>query len=198
VVFFDVGKHLKTATPPSGMDELHFITSSGKKYEEVRAIIPNIQQMNLELPEIQSIDARAIIEAKLLEARKYTDKTIIVEDTSLHFDCINGLPGPLIKWFLETLKEQGLAEMAMKLGNTNAVARTIIGYSNGIETRYFEGSVTGQIVYPRATQGFGWDLIFIPEGCDKTCAEMTREEKNAISWRGKAARELKTYLETRQ
>ena len=177
------------------MDKLHFITSSGKKYEEVRAIIPNIQQMNLELPEIQSIDARAIIEAKLLEARKYTDKTIIVEDTSLHFDCINGLPGPLIKWFLETLKEEGLAEMVIKLGDTNATARTIIGYSNGSEIRYFEGSAPGQIVYPRVREGFGWDLIFIPEGSDKTCAEMTREEKNTISWRGKAARELKAYLE---
>lgn len=177
------------------MTELQFITSSAKKYEEIREIIPYIKQMKLELPEIQSIDARAIIEAKLNEARKHTEKKIIVEDTSLHFDCIKGLPGPLIKWFLETLKEKGLAEMVLKLGNTAATARTVIGYSNAGEIRYFEGSAQGQIVYPRASEGFGWDLIFIPDGCGKTCAEMTREEKNAISWRGKAARELKNYLE---
>ena len=88
--------------------ELYFITGNKNKFAEVKAIIPNVKQLDIDLPEIQEIDAKNIIRAKLLEALRHKQVEFIVEDTSLHFDCLNGLSGPLIKWFLKIIENDGL------------------------------------------------------------------------------------------
>jgi len=174
---------------------LHFITGNKNKFSEARAILGDIEQLEIDLPEIQSVDAHEIIRAKLLEAIHHHDGEFIIEDTSLYFDCLNGLPGPLIKWFLERLGNNGLAEIAAKLGNAAAEAKTIIGYAkNHDELFFFEGSIKGKIVTPRGETTFGWDPIFLPAGYDKTFAEMSREEKNKISMRKVALEKLKKFL----
>ena len=181
--------------------KIDFITGSSKKFEEVKGVLKDVEltQIVIDLPEIQEVDAHKIIKAKMKEA--YTRKgegAFMIEDTSLYMDAIPGLPGPLVKWFLETIGVKGLAEVAFKLGNTRAKAKTIIGYATGSEKiHFFEGEVVGSIVEPRVDTGFGWDLIFIPEGYTKTFAEMTQEEKNTISMRGKAAQKLAEFLEQR-
>jgi len=110
---------------------------------------------------------------------------------------LNGLPGPLIKWFLKTIGLHGLYQMTEKFNNFKAQAKTIIGYAdhNG-EIHYFEGVVEGNIVAPKAKSDFGWDPIFNPDGYTKSFAEMTKEEKNEISHRRKAVDKLKEFLET--
>ena len=120
---------------------------------------------------------------------------MIVEDTSLYFDALNGLPGPLIKWFLKTIGTDGLYEIASKLGNTRAQAKTIIGYAkdaNHIE--FFEGVIEGEIVAPAGDGGFGWDPIFKPSGYDKTFGQMSRPEKNSFSMRKIAFEKLRNHL----
>ncbi|QQG50033.1 MAG: non-canonical purine NTP pyrophosphatase [Candidatus Berkelbacteria bacterium] len=174
---------------------LFFITGSANKFAEIKSIIPDVEQMDIDLPEIQNIDAHEIIKAKLEEALKHKKAGFIVEDTSLYLDCLKGLPGPLIKWFLKTVGNDGLAEIATKLGNAKAQAKTIIGYaSEGGKIEYFEGVIEGTIVAPRGETGFGWDPIFCPDGRDKTFAEMGQEEKNSFSMRNIAATNLKGYL----
>lgn len=70
---------------------------------------------------------------------------------------MNGLPGPLIKWFLKTIGNQGLFKIAEAFKNYQAEAKTIVGYaSTQGEIKYFEGVVKGTIVSPRG-EGFGWD-----------------------------------------
>jgi len=59
---------------------------------------------------------------------------------------------------------------------------------------FFEGSIKGTIVAPIAESSFGWDPLFKPDGHDKTFADMTPEEKNAISHRRKALQKLKEFL----
>jgi len=177
---------------------LYFITGNKNKFSEVKAIIPNVEQLDIDLPEIQDIDAKKIIRAKLLEALNYKQAEFIVEDTSLYFECLNGLPGPLIKWFMKTIGNDGLFNIAEKLGNNKAEAKTIIGYAkNPKEIYYFEGSVEGKIVSPRGKSGFGWDPIFQPEGFSKSFAELTPEEKNKISMRRIALNKLKEFLEVK-
>ena len=83
---------------------LYFITGSKGKFAEVQLIIPNLKQLNIDLPEIQELDPKKIIEAKLQSAFEHRSGEFIVEDTSLYLDCLNGLPGPLIKWFIKTIK----------------------------------------------------------------------------------------------
>ena len=82
---------------------LYFITGNKNKFEEVKSILPNTEQLDIDLPEIQDIDAKIIIRAKLLAALKHKDGEFIVEDTSLYLDCLGGLPGPLIKWFMKNM-----------------------------------------------------------------------------------------------
>lgn len=181
------------------MRKIIFITGNKGKLEEATEILKGITIINkdIDLPEIQETDAKKVIEAKLLEARKHHSGEYIIEDTSLYFNCLNGLPGPLIKWFLEKLGKVKLFEIAKKLKDYRAEAKTIIGYIDRRgKIKYFEGSVKGEISKPKGKDGFGWDQIFMPEGIKKTFAEMSSEEKNKISMRKKALLKLSRYLKT--
>jgi inosine triphosphate pyrophosphatase len=175
-----------------------FITGNPHKFAEASAVIPTLRRLDMDLPEIQEIDARAVIAAKLQEASRRQPGGFVVEDTSLMLGCLGGLPGPLIKWFLVAVGNRGLAEMAQKLGNDQAVARTMVGYTDGNgEISYFEGAIQGRIVAPTGKSPFGWDPIFLPDGHAKTFQQMTREEKNAFSMRKQAFTLLKAHLDAR-
>lgn len=202
---------------------LYFITGSEKKFREIAAMVPGLERLDLDLPEIQEIDARAIIRAKLREATAHHQGEFtplrssgaseglsetgssdgsqqaatgfIVEDTSFHLDCLNGLPGPLIKWFLKAIGADGLYHLAARYGEFGATARTIIGYARGHDDiHFFEGTRRGRVVPPGGDNGFGWDRIFVADGQTKTQAEMTLEEKNAMSQRAEAVRLLREFL----
>ena len=178
---------------------LYFITGNKNKFEEVSTILPSVEQLDIDLPEIQDIDAKKIIKVKLLEASNHKKDEFIVEDTSLHLDCLNGLPGPLIKWFIKTIGNEGIFNIVEKLGNNAAEARTIIGLAQSPgNIYYFEGSIKGTIVSPVGKSVFGWDPIFQPEGFSKSFAEMTREEKNQISMRRIALNKLKEFMEAKK
>lgn len=173
-----------------------FITGNKGKFEEMNAILTGLEMRDIDLPEIQSSDAREIIRAKLQAAFAHCPGEFIVEDTSLYFDALGGLPGPLIKWFLKAIGNRGLAELAERMGNARAVAKTIIGFAKSRdEIFFFEGVVPGRIVTPRGT-GFGWDPIFVPDGHERTFGEMSKEEKNGISMRRLAAEKLKEFIRT--
>ncbi len=178
---------------------IYFITGNKKKFEEVKMMLPEVELLDVDLPEIQEIDAREIVKNKLLEALNHHKGEFIVEDTSLYLDCLKGLPGPFIKWFLKTIGNNGLAEIAEKLGNDGAEAKTIVGYAKSPKEMYFfEGTIRGRIVKPRGESNFGWDPIFLPEDHEKTFAEMNREEKNRISMRRNALSKLSEFLEKRK
>ncbi len=174
---------------------MYFITGNKGKFEEVKAMLPFMEQLDLDLPEIQELDAHAIIRAKLHAAFEHKTGEFIVEDTSLYLDCLHSLPGTLIKWFLKAMGPEGLARLAVVLGDKKAQAKVIIGYAKSPEeVVFFEGVIHGTIVLPRGLSGFGWDTIFQPEGYEKTFGEMSRTEKNAISMRRISLMKLKEYL----
>ena len=173
---------------------LHFVTGSLPKFNEAKAILPLIERIDLDLPEIQELDQKKIIEAKLAAARQQGLNNIIVEDTGLYLEALNWkLPGPFIKWFLKSLSMQELSELAAK--SPAAYAQTDIGYwSSDLESPvFFEGQIKGSIVAQRG-QGFGWDVIFQPEGKNKTFAEISLEEKNLISHRSQAFKKLAQFI----
>jgi non-canonical purine NTP pyrophosphatase (RdgB/HAM1 family) len=174
---------------------LYFVTGNQDKLAEIKAIIPDVEAVSIDLPEIQDIDARAIIEAKLEEAFKHRPGPFIVEDTSLYINALNGLPGPLIKWFLKSVGTEGVHKLSASFDDDSAYALTLIGYAdaNG-NIEFFEGKIDGTIVAPRGDSGFGWDAIFLPDGSAKTFGEMSSEEKNLISMRKLAAEKLKQHL----
>lgn len=173
---------------------LIFITGNKNKLEEVKSILPEIESLDIDLDEIQSLDAHEVIKHKLNQALEHKQGEFIVEDTSVDINSLNGLPGPFIKWFLKTVGINGIYNM-VKGQDNKAVARVIIGYAKNKEKIYFfEGETNGQIVEPRGDSDFGWDPIFLPNGYSKTFAEMSQEEKNLISMRKIAFNKLKDFL----
>ena len=176
---------------------LYFITGNKGKFEEIKLVLPKIEQLDIDLSEIQELDAQKVITAKLLAAFNHHNGAFIVEDTGLYLDCLNGFPGPLIKWLLASVGTEGIFRLAEKMGSFRAVAKTTIGYGESSDDiHFFEGDLEGVIVVPRGESGFGWDPVFQPKGYEKTFAQMSREEKNSISMRRIAAGKLRNFLTT--
>jgi non-canonical purine NTP pyrophosphatase (RdgB/HAM1 family) len=85
--------------------------------------------------------------------------------------------------------------LTQTFGSARATAQTCIGYANEQgEIAFFEGIISGTVVAPRGTGGFGWDAIFQPTGSSKTFAEMTPQEKHQFSMRRIAIERLQQYL----
>ncbi len=176
---------------------LYFITGNQFKFKEVKHFFPEIEQLAIDLPEIQEVDAKKIIQTKLQEALKHHSGPFMIEDTSLYLSCLNGLPGPLGKWFEKVLGDQKLVDICEKLGDTKARCTTIIGYAKNAEhIIFFEGTIEGNLVQPKGDRSFGFNAIFQPKGMNKTFGEMSIEEKNKISMRGLALHKLREYLES--
>ncbi len=178
------------------MNKLTFITgNAGKaKYLSDYFHIP-VDHKKLGLVEIQSLDLKEIVEDKARRAYEVMKSPVIVEDVSLIFNGIKKLPGPLIKWFLETLGNDGLIRLVNSLDSRDAFAEVefAICDENGVHT--FAGSMEGTISdSPKGDMGFGWDPIFIPKGYSKTWAEMSDYEKHATSMRKIALEKMSEYL----
>lgn len=176
--------------------ETYFITGNEGKFREVQGRIQNLKILPIkDLPEIQSLDIREIIEYKLREAiEELNGKYIaIVEDTGLYLDAMNGFPGPLIKFLLQTIGNEGIYKICNSFESFNSEAVTVFGFYNSEKesVEFFEGRVKGTITSPKGENGFGWDSIFIPDRATKTFAEMeTIKEKNKFSMRYNAMNKM--------
>jgi len=174
--------------------EICFVTSNENKLREFEEILGfNLKQIELDLDEIQAVEVEKVVEHKTKQAFERIKKPVITEDTGLYFEAWNGLPGALIKWFDKTIGYANLCELLGK--NRKAKAQTIVGYFDGKNYRSFIGEISGKIASrPKGNAGFGWDIIFIPDGYKKTFAEMRPEEKNKISMRKIALEKFKEFL----
>ena len=120
----------------------------------------------VDLDEIQSTDLDQIVEHKVRQAYAITGQPVLVEDVALGFDALGGLPGPFIKFFIES--EDGaekLCRMCDGLESRRATAYATFGYYDGDKVQLFHGSIAGSIAeHPSGSGGYGWDVIFIPDG----------------------------------
>lgn len=175
---------------------LCFVTGNEHKLLEVQALLGlPLQHVELDLPEIQALDVDIVVRDKVLQAYERTGKAVLVEDTGLAFAAWNGLPGALIRWFLQTVGNHGLCRMLPDAGDRSAVARTAFALCDGGSVVVCGGEMHGIITLePRGQQGFGWDAIFQPAGSDKTFAEMAADEKHRLSMRRLAADKLRRWL----
>lgn len=178
------------------MSKLTFITgNAGKaKYLGDYFHIP-VDHKKLDLIEIQSLDLKEIVEDKARRAYEIMKSPVIVEDVSLIFNGMKKLPGPLIKWFLETLGNKELIKLVDSLDTRDAFAEVEFAICDESGAHTFSGSMEGTIsTEPRGEMGFGWDPIFIPKGYDKTWAEMSDDEKHATSMRKIALEKMSDFL----
>lgn len=152
-----------------------------------------VTSQDIDLPEYQGEPEEVAI-SKCKLAAEHIRGPVLIEDTSLCFNALGGLPGPYIKWFLAKLGPAGLYKMLSGFEDKTANAMCIFAYCSGekdAKVELFIGKTPGTIVEPRGPNTFGWDPCFQPEGFKQTYAEMAKEQKNQISHRGKAVEAFK-------
>lgn len=186
----------------SSKKTLTFVTGNENKLKEVIRILGDnfplqVISQKVDLPELQG-EPDDISREKCRLAAKEIKGPVICEDTCLCFNALKGLPGPYIKWFLDKLKPEGLYKMLSAYEDKSAYALCTFAYSSGNpedEIVLFHGKTDGKIVEPRGPRTFGWDPCFLPDGFDKTYAELDKDVKNGISHRGRSLEELRKFFE---
>jgi XTP/dITP diphosphohydrolase len=188
---------------------LCFATNNQHKIEEVRAHLgPDFRLIGLsELGCTEELrEDQTTLEGNSFQKAEYVFKNYGVacfaDDTGLEVEALQGAPGV---YSARYAGDQRKAEDNIKLLLKNlegsqsrqAQFRTVITLMAPGLTKQFEGIVTGQIINEyRGSGGFGYDPVFLPDGFTKTLAEMSMEEKNAISHRARAVNKLVDYLKT--
>jgi inosine triphosphate pyrophosphatase len=157
----------------------------------------DLQVLTVDLPEIQEVDTMAIAKDKALLAAQLCNGPCLVEDTSLEFTALGGMPGPYIKWFQDTLQSTGLYNILAAYEDKSATAVCTLAFCPAphADPVLFTGTCRGTIVAPVEGRGFGWDSIFVPDDeSEVPFSQMTLESKCRLSHRGKAVRQWADWL----
>lgn len=189
--------------------EIVFATNNAHKLSEIRRIMgTDWHVMSLaeigcdaDIPETATtLAGNAEIKARYV--KEHFGYDCFADDTGLMVDALGGEPGVYSARYAGP-GHDSKANMELLLKNMegendrSAHFSTVIALITGDELKMFEGSVYGTITeHPEGTDGFGYDPIFRPDGFDTTFAQMSADEKNAISHRGRATEKLIDYLKT--
>ncbi|MBL7788631.1 MAG: RdgB/HAM1 family non-canonical purine NTP pyrophosphatase [Chitinophagales bacterium] len=187
--------------------KLIFATSNEKKLKEVKEIL-GVRYEVLSLRDIQFEGEipepfDTIKQNSIFKANFFFEKTklpCIAEDSGLEVEFLGGRPSAYSARYAGEERDdtKNYEKVLAELGDSpqrNARFISIITLKDTDCEEVFEGHMEGSISHePRGKNGFGYDPIFIPQGFDKTNAELTSEEKNAISHRRKAIDKLTIYF----
>ncbi len=189
------------------MNTIIFATNNQNKVNEVRAVLGDIFNIitlkeagiNIDIPEPHdTLEANATEKSKTIF--KLTNKNCFSEDTGLEVDVLNGEPGVKSARYAGDSRhfDDNIDKLLHNLSSaTNKTARfrTVISLILDGKEYFFEGICTGKIITERkGDNGFGYDPVFVPDGSDKTFAEMDMEGKNKFSHRKKAMEKLIAFL----
>jgi inosine triphosphate pyrophosphatase len=192
-----------------------FVTKEAKHFNEVmRMLKPDViddaekpqLEYRLEAVDIGLVaiegDFIEIAKSQCIAAARKTGSAVVTEVTGLCFTALNGLPGPYTTPFLNSCGVERLQQMVAAFDDKTAYAKTVVCFSPGADSEcdpvFFDGRTRGCVVSPRGENGcsFEFDTIFQPDkGNGKTYAEMSPEEKDSISHRGRAYRQLQNYFQ---
>ncbi|HSE61093.1 MAG TPA: non-canonical purine NTP pyrophosphatase [Candidatus Saccharimonadales bacterium] len=173
-----------------------FITGNANKAKYVAQWLgQEVPHHKLDLDEIQTFDLHQLVEHKARQAYGILKKPVMIEDAQLAFAALGRLPGPFIKWFVQELGPQGVADILTGFHDRSASGVCCYALFDGKNLRFFEGEMHGSIAHEaRGTGGFGFDPIFINDGYTITRAEMSEAEYAKTSYRKKALDKLVAYL----
>jgi len=192
------------------MKKIVFATNNKHKLEEISEALKNkfeilsLKDINCfeEIPEEQeTIEGNASQKSWYIYNKCKIN--CFADDTGLEIEALDGRPGVYSARYVgenpsyDDNINKVLEELQGK-SNRNAKFITVISLIIDGKEFLFEGTVNGKILEKRrGTNGFGYDPVFMPDGFDKTFAEMTLEEKNKISHRGIAVKKLIEFLATK-
>ena len=184
-----------------------FATNNAHKVQEINQLLgPSFRVLSLadigcaeELPETQDTLAGNSQQKATYVHQRY-GVNCFADDTGLEVDALDGRPGVYSARYAGPQRSSAdnmqslLRELADK-SNRSAQFRTVITLWLNEAMHQFEGTVRGRIATERSgEQGFGYDPLFIPEGHTRSFARMTTKEKNELSHRGRAVRQLVQFL----
>lgn len=189
------------------MNRLIFATNNIHKLHEIKSILKGLYTVeglhdigfDEEIAETShTLEGNAILKARYIQERFQTD--CFADDTGLEIDALGGKPGVHSARYagIECLSESNIRKVLNELDGVEdrkARFRTVIALIKDGREFLFEGIINGKIISEkRGDGGFGYDPIFVPEGENRTFAEMPLEEKNLISHRGLAIKKLTDFL----
>ena len=195
------------------MKTLVFASNNAHKLEEIRAILGEQYEVKslkdigceVDIPETGSTFRENALQ-KATFVKEHFGFDCFADDSGLQVEALDGEPGVYSARYAvkNGVKVEGnkddanmnvLLEKLANEENREACFRTSIALIYEGETHYFDGTVEGHIIREkRGNGGFGYDPIFIPDGYDKTFAELGNEIKNGISHRAKAVEQLAKFL----
>lgn len=190
------------------MRKLVIATRNAGKAREVARILAGLPYDVVSLadypdaPDVEETGSTFLENAvlKAVACARFTGELALADDSGLEVDALGGAPGVLSSRFAPTDEERNrkLLELMADVPESRRAARfrcaIAIAEPDGT-VRTCEGAVEGAIAHtPRGTEGFGYDPVFYLPDLGKHMAELTADEKNAISHRGKALREAKKLL----
>jgi XTP/dITP diphosphohydrolase len=193
------------------MKKLLFATGNLNKLAEVRALLQGqyeVQslhdlELETELPETQeTLEGNALQKARYIV--DHYGLHCFAEDTGLEVEALNGAPGVYSARYAgeEKNNQANCRKLLAELQphpNRKARFRTVIALVLDHQEHCFEGIVEGKIIeIARGEGGFGYDPLFVADGCEQTFAEMPAQEKNQISHRGRALQKLIHFLEAQE
>ena len=190
-------------------DIIYFITSNNYKFNEIERMFQKekisyiLRQNTIDTIEIQTTSIKEVALFKLNSVKGKLNNSYFIEDAGFFIDIpLNGFPGVYSKFVLNTIGNKGILKLIDNFKNTKAHFEAVIAlyFQPMNKTFLFEGAVEGKVSETiRGTNGFGFDPIFISnEIPTNTFAELTTEEKNAVSHRGKAWKKLIEFLKENQ
>jgi XTP/dITP diphosphohydrolase len=181
-------------------------TGNAGKVAEIRALLSEHEIVARPPMDDPVEDGDTLLDNARIKARAVVDATgeaAVADDTGLFVDALDGAPGVQTAHYKDgTTFAHGYERILAELGDRDdrgATWRTIalVLMPDGTEVSA-EGTCVGSVARaPRGEQGFGYDPVFVPDGHDKTFAEMTKDEKNTISHRGNAFRALADQIASR-
>jgi len=180
--------------------EIVVVTSNPGKFLEISKELSKLKikaiQRELSYPEIQAEALEDVVGYGLDFLMARIDKPFIIDDSGLFIDSLNGFPGVYSHYIYHTLGKHKVLELLCGLVHRKAHFETVLGYVDKDRRKHiFEGRCDGRIgKCSQGSFGFGYDPIFIPDGHERSFAQMSPVEKNAISHRGHAVRRFIDHL----
>lgn len=187
--------------------ELVFASHNQHKTEEVKEMasslihIRNLREIGCfdEIPETaDTLEGNASQKARYVQEHFHVN--CFADDTGLEVEALDGRPGVYsARYAGEHCTYQDNVDKLLRemkgMTNRKACFKTVVALILDGKEYFFEGRVDGKIIEnQKGTSGFGYDPIFMPDGFDRTFAEMSDEEKNNISHRGRAMQEMMSFL----
>jgi len=156
-----------------------------------------VEQIPVAYPEMQVESLEMVIIQGLQWLMHHYNRPLLADDSGIFIEGLNGFPGVYSAYAFKTLGNDGMIKLLEGMEDRSARFECVLGFMiPGEEPVLFKGISEGSIALSKkGASGFGYDPIFIPSGHKRTFAEMTTDEKNSMSHRGRALEKFFEYLD---